>query len=179
MCFAYSLSLLPGAFLWKCYRVPTVWTWVNGEPQPRLHELCMVSALRHTALSVLPLDMQRQRRRLSYGDHREQQWMRQTQREDRHTQSIDGYYTERMAGNVKHQVHSNRKNVFSIRPASAALSGFFNLWLIKSVFPFSVHLTLILLRAHSDVFGCVIAFYPTIQKPAIQLNCRLINNMND
>lgn len=40
----------------------------------------MVSALRHTALSVLPLHMQRRRRTLSYRDHREQWRIKQIDR---------------------------------------------------------------------------------------------------
>ena len=78
---ALAQHLLLGAFLWKRYRLPTVWTRVNREPKP--HELCMASARRHTALSVLPLHMQRQKRRLSYWDHREQQRIRRIHREER------------------------------------------------------------------------------------------------
>lgn len=41
---------------------------------------CLLSG--HTALSVLPLHMQRRRRRLSYGDHREQWQLRVIHREE-------------------------------------------------------------------------------------------------
>lgn len=50
-CLSLTLCIL-GVFPQKPYRLPTVWMWINREPRP--HELCILAACRHAALTLLP-----------------------------------------------------------------------------------------------------------------------------